>query len=267
MSEAPPSRKNPIGNPSFPGRTFTNGPNWLGWLLDAAPENTLAYNFAVGGTMINGSDQSFPVQAANFSLIDGVSSDFHAALTRNDECVIIIWFGTNDVLSTLHTGAPDYGILNAKIKQGFKTVNHLRSLGAARFIFLGIPRKSEKIFWNHSNLTSCTALWQMPHYHSRARLKYLPLLMKACAKWNADLLVQISAFKHDHPECNETTFLDPQPAFDVVLQHPEAYGAPDSSCTRHAQNCLWADTFHPAQALSRSISQTVEKHLRLTGFF
>lgn len=97
--------------------------------------------------------------------------------------------------------------------------------------------------------------------------QYLPLLRKECAKWNRLLQSRMKQLNQNHTECH-ATFFDTQPAFNVVLDQPEAYGAPNNTCEKSADSrCLWVDGIHPSQPFHKLVAEGVREHLDSIGFF
>jgi phospholipase/lecithinase/hemolysin len=73
---AQPSPSNPFGNPSYPGWTSSNGPNWLGFLTNTYNASTiLTYNLASGGATVD-SALVAPYAPTVISVKDQVQTQF-----------------------------------------------------------------------------------------------------------------------------------------------------------------------------------------------
>lgn len=156
LSREPPSQSNPLGNPEFPGHTTSGGPNWLGWLLQESPENTLSYNFAIKGRTFH----DFPSQASTFLSMASRSSKHYVPWRGINKHIFVVWFGVNDMNSFFTS--PSYDVVNRRLEQCFNVVDRLRNAGAENFLFLGIPRKSHTL--NPSNFFPADAGQQCGDY-------------------------------------------------------------------------------------------------------
>lgn len=123
------------------GFSFARGPNWLLWLLDEAPDNTLSYNFAIGGTQVSTGAGAFPYQVSQFMPVANRASSHYVPFAQTDRHLFIVWFGVNDIFFTVNSATPDLQVVDSTMNSWFKTVETLRQAGARHFLFIGSPRK------------------------------------------------------------------------------------------------------------------------------
>lgn len=64
-------------------------------------------------------------------------------------------------------------------------------------------------------------------------------------------------FTKHNKDINAILF-DTTPSFDVALNNPTAYGAPDAICySGDGVSCLWWNDFHPGQAIHKLVAGAV----------
>jgi phospholipase/lecithinase/hemolysin len=137
-----PTPSNPLGNPTYPGWTSTNGPNWVGYLTTTYNASLLqTYNFAYGGATIN-ADLVAPYREEVYSLGDQIEGLFvpHTdhSIWKAKNSLFLIWIGVNDIGSTYWSGEWDtfHPIL---LDEYFRLVDVLYAQGARNFVFLDVP--------------------------------------------------------------------------------------------------------------------------------
>lgn len=137
-----PSPSNPLGNPTYPGWTSTNGPNWVDYITTTYNQSLLqTYNFAYGGATID-AELVAPYREEVYSLGDQIEGLFvphtdHSIWNARNS-LFLIYIGVNDVGSTYWSGDFDafHPIL---LDEYFRLVDVLYAQGARNFVFLDVP--------------------------------------------------------------------------------------------------------------------------------
>ncbi|KAF2462825.1 uncharacterized protein BDR25DRAFT_386053 [Lindgomyces ingoldianus] len=138
-----PNTANPLGNPAFPGLTFSNGRNWVDFLsLTYNASVVSTYNFAFPGAVVDGSitpNRFRPMkqQVHEFFLPNYAQNNTSKATWKSDNTLFASFFGINDVTGTYQTG--NSTIHSAIIASYNSLVNELYAAGARNFLFLSVP--------------------------------------------------------------------------------------------------------------------------------
>lgn len=71
--------------------------------------------------------------------------------------------------------------------------------------------------------------------------------------WNDEIQRQNVQFLESHSDAR-STFYDPLPLFNRILDHPHRYGAPNNTCLSYPDGtpCLWHDFIHPVSRILSS---------------
>lgn len=140
-----PNTANPLGNPTYPGWTSSNGPNWVGFLTTTYNASKLStYNMAYGGATVD-SALVTPYAPTVLSLKDQVTTEFlprygsHPSDVpwTSSSSLFAFFIGINDVgnswwlnNNTLYdTIFAEYEVL----------LNKVYATGARNFLFLSTP--------------------------------------------------------------------------------------------------------------------------------
>jgi hypothetical protein len=137
-----------LGNPTYPGYTAANGPNWVDYLTVKYNDSyVLTYNLAYGGATMDSSlvapykpevssisnqieNQWFPVYGGRPSFAPWTSQD----------TLFAIFDGINDVGNSWYQGVAATTVLNTKIFAVYHgLVDMLYYSGARHFAFLNVP--------------------------------------------------------------------------------------------------------------------------------
>ncbi|KAI1118323.1 carbohydrate esterase family 16 protein [Nemania sp. NC0429] len=145
---AQPSAANPFGNPTYPGWTSSNGPNWVSYLtFKYNASKLLTYNLAYGGATVDATLVT-PYEPTVKSLRDQVESEFIPGYTGSarkatwtgKESVFAIWIGINDIGNSYWQGADGTAALNAKIFAVISSlVDKIYAAGGRNFVFINVP--------------------------------------------------------------------------------------------------------------------------------
>ncbi|KAK8045368.1 hypothetical protein PG993_005392 [Apiospora rasikravindrae] len=146
-----PSPTNPLGNPTYPGYTSSNGPNWVDYLTVKYNASLLqTYNLAVGGATVD-SDLVKPYQPTVLSVKQQVqdvflptyvspsSSDGIGLQWSASDSLFAFWIGINDVGNSYWQD--DTAALNRQIFAVYADVIQklYKDAGARNFLFLNVP--------------------------------------------------------------------------------------------------------------------------------
>ena len=147
----PPSPSEPLGNPRYPGRTSSNGPNWVGFLTTKYNASLIqTYNLASSGATVD-SALVRPFWPTVVPLKDQVRKQFVPVYTppgqnsasplwTSDNSLFAIWIGINDVGMTYNEGENISAPLYSKIVGEYRgSVDQLYMSGARNFVFLTVP--------------------------------------------------------------------------------------------------------------------------------
>ncbi|KAI1811984.1 hypothetical protein GGS20DRAFT_592349 [Poronia punctata] len=147
-TQAQPSESNPFGNPTYPGWTSSNGPNWVSYLTFKYNASTLlTYNLAYGGATVD-SDLVTPYDPSVISLKEQVESEFIPGYTGSsaqtewsgDDSIFAVWIGINDIGNSYWNGEDATNELNAKIFTVISDlVDQIYTAGGRNFIFINVP--------------------------------------------------------------------------------------------------------------------------------
>ena len=215
-----PSASNPMGNPTYPGYTSSNGPNWVGFLTTTYnASQLLTYTLASGGATVDAALVA-PYAPTVLSLKDQVQSQFlptygsHPASApwTSSSSLFAFFIGINDVGNSWWLG-------NTTLYDAIFTVyaNQLDALydtGARNFLFLTVPPV---------NLAPLTL-------HAGDAATAVPQEGKVIADWNKRLGVMVAAFQAKHPSAANTTTTttktfvhDTWAVFNKVIENPKGY--------------------------------------------
>jgi len=270
-----PSEGNPLGNPTYPGNTAANGPNWVDSLtVEYNDSLILTYNLAYGGATMDSAivapylpivrsiaeqieDEWFPVYASQPSFAPWSSND----------TLFAIFDGINDVGNTYGDGVPASTKLNAEIFAVYGgLVDELYNAGARNFLFLNVPPV------DRSPLTAAQGA------ASQAVEK------ADIADWNDQLITLAKNLKDLRPDVNIFT-VDANSIFTKVLDDPTSYpqtaiyknttnycdayenGTPttdylDPSCGVPVNQYFWLNSLHPTYPMQDVLAQEVAGQLK-----
>jgi len=208
-----PSVGNPLGNPTYPGYTAVDGPNWVDYLTVQYNESTLlTYNLAYGGATVDSAlvapylptvlsvaeqveDEFFPVYAGSPAIAPWCSSD----------TLFAIFIGINDVGNSYGQGVPATTVLNAKIFAVYQgLVDMLYYAGGRNFLFLNVPPV------DRSPLTTAQGSASVTEEHADI------------AAFNSDIQSMVESVKHTYEDVNIFTF-DTNALFTEVLNNPASF--------------------------------------------
>lgn len=201
-----PSSSNPLGNPSFPGRTSANGPNWVGHLTATFNESAfLTYNFAASGATL---DVSI-VNNNNYDVIREIDEEFTryykvGETFEADTSLFAVWIGINDIANSYLNDDLD---IHTKIFESFRyLIDSLYEAGARNFLFLTVPPLEHA-----PRITG-----------SSASAERIPLMANATSDWNSHYRNFEKRIRYLHPTASVFVY-DTYPLFQRVIDDPSQF--------------------------------------------
>lgn len=143
-----PTPTNPLGNPTYPGYTAANGPNWVDFLTVKYNASVLlTYNLAYGGATID-STLVAPYLPIVSSVAEQIENEWFPVYGSGGDAVGAPWSG-DDTLFAIFDGINDVGnswwlsttaALNTEIFAVYRgLVDELYYAGARNFLFVNVP--------------------------------------------------------------------------------------------------------------------------------
>lgn len=147
INSTQPDEVNPLGNPAFPGRTFSNGRNWIDFLTYQYNDSLVfSYNFAFPGATVSsfGTKSQFrPMdqQVQQFFLPNYAQNvTAKKAQWKSNDTLFTSFFGINDVNASSKLGRANMTVLHTQIFATYaKLVDELYQAGARNFLFMNVP--------------------------------------------------------------------------------------------------------------------------------
>ncbi|KAL9137736.1 MAG: hypothetical protein Q9175_001045 [Cornicularia normoerica] len=148
ISGEQPSPSNPLGNPSYPGSTSCDGPNYIDFLTATYNESYIqAYNLGNGGATIADSIVMSGFGPTVQSFQDQVEHEFLHTYVNNSKVpwtasnsLFTIFFGINDVTNSFAPFASHNDSANYKLVKAYESlVDELYAVGARNFLFMNVP--------------------------------------------------------------------------------------------------------------------------------
>ncbi|EKG10343.1 Lipase GDSL [Macrophomina phaseolina MS6] len=140
-----PSADNPFGNPTYPGWTSSNGPNWVGYLTYKYNASLLqTYNLAYGGATVDTALVQ-PYAPTVLSLKQQIEDEYlpkygaagASKVWASDNTLFSVWIGINDVGGSYWT--QNTTLVDAIFAEYSELVEKLYTSGARNFLFLNVP--------------------------------------------------------------------------------------------------------------------------------
>ncbi|KAG4424869.1 hypothetical protein IFR04_002029 [Cadophora malorum] len=268
-----PTPTNPLGNPTYPGYTASNGPNWVDYLTVKYNASTLlTYNLAYGGATIN-SALVAPYKPEVFSIADQVQNQWFPTYAgkpastpwSSKDTLFAIFDGINDVGNSWWLA--DTATLNAKIFAVYRgLVDQLYYAGGRNFAFLNVPPVDR----------SPLALANTADQQALEKADILA--------WNKLVVDMANKIKDEKPDVN-IFLVDSYKYFTEVLDKPKKYkqtalyknttaycadyqnGTPATdtfiaSCGVPVNQYFWLNSLHPTYPMHDVLAEQVALQLK-----
>ncbi|KAK0259867.1 hypothetical protein LTS09_005711 [Friedmanniomyces endolithicus] len=273
VSGAQPSVNNPLGNPSYPGYTATNGPNWVDFLTTTYNATFIeTINLAYGGATVD-SALVAPYLPTVLSLKDQVNTEYlpiyasHPAFFpwTSSDTLFAAFLGINDV-GNAYGRSNSSDIFAKEFQEYAGLVDKLYQTGARNFLFLNTPPV------DRSPLTIAQGA------AAQAKEK------TAIAAWNANLTAMATNLTKTYNDA--TTFVfDTNAVFTQVLDNPASHpetaqysnttgialpvnenGTPTwytfyENCTYPVDDYFWLNSLHPTFPMMNVTAQEIVQQL------
>jgi hypothetical protein len=254
-----PNEQNPIGNPEFPGRTWSPGANWValfgvfwlevGYLITEHNQSViLAHDFAVGGYVVQGVEREvhewfLPYAGRQPDWAPWESDNSIFSMFPLCPLTLVTWIGINDI----NRNIDPYSQLSLL----FDLQDQLYDAGARNFIFINVPPWDRAPLVGISHMLS--ANWEKPDTE-RAQIK------AGIAKWNTQLNEFTLTFRYRHPDTSVSIY-DSFSLFNEVMDNPTKHGFTDGSSECHSNTCFWYDNMHPTTRVHEIMAQDMAKFI------
>ncbi|KAH9864134.1 hypothetical protein J1614_010068 [Plenodomus biglobosus] len=269
-----PNAANPFGNPTYPGWTSSNGPNWIGFLTTTYNASSLlTYNMAYGGATVD-SALVTPYAPTVLSLKDQVESEFLPKYGIHDpstpwssaSSLFAFFIGINDVGNSWWLN--NSSLYDAIFAEYEGLVDDVYATGARNFLFLSTPPV---------NLAPLTLNKNDSGYSVREEGKVI-------LDWNARLDGMAKGLKAKY-EDTAVFVHDTHGVFDAVIKNPSVFeqtqglknttgfcaayanGTPtwytkDASCEHAVNEYLWLNDLHPTFPVHNATAASIAKLLK-----
>ncbi|KAJ4111500.1 hypothetical protein NW768_011854 [Fusarium equiseti] len=263
-----PSKNNRLGNPTYPGKTSSNGPNWIGYLTTTYNKSPfLTYNLAYSGAVVdtdiirnNNNDLTRQVQE-RFLPKYKRDKAFHASTS-----LFAIWMGINDVMKGDLYNKPE--TLDKIFKTYSGEIAALYKAGARNFLLLTLPplERAPRVTKKSDSATR------------------IPRIAKAVSEWNSRVRSLQSSIQKNYSK--STVFVyDTYPLMMNVMKKPSTYSEtkiykdtngfcsaytkgtekPDtksSECKYAANQYLWLNDLHPTDPFHKLLAKDISSFLQ-----
>lgn len=257
---------------------LSGGDIWLDVVIDNYTRRAVAYDFAVGGNTVNSSR----VQAGPFSAGPPIYdfTDQHAEFEsvsnqirwNRYNSIFISWFGINDVAVQVYRGRSfdeAQSLLLPDIGDYFRLLRRQYRIGARKFITVLVPRKSSISLLDDFGIANAplTAINRAPVF-GYGTAANAPDVDQVLQYWNQNMKQEHDKFRRRHPFA-DARIVDPTDLFNRILNDPETYGAPNSSCFNfpEGQPCLWHDFIHPGIVIQAELGNLIGRVVRSMNRF
>ncbi|KAF2205557.1 hypothetical protein GQ43DRAFT_362154 [Delitschia confertaspora ATCC 74209] len=268
-----PNRANPLGNPTYPGWTSSNGPNWVGFLTTTYNQSYVqTYNLAYGGATVDAALVK-PYTDTVLSLKNQVEDEFlpkyssHPSFApwKSSDSLFAVWIGINDIGNSWWLENAT-AITDAIFTEYDGLVEKLYKSGARNFLYLTVP-PIEK-----SPLTVASGDWAIEHEGLAIQdwNKRVQTMANNLQKKHSDAV----AFVHDTYAVFNKTLANPKAypqtsGLKNTTNYCEAYqnGTPDwytktDSCGVAVNEYFWLNNLHPTFPIHNATAADIASFLK-----
>ncbi|KAK1675389.1 hypothetical protein BDP55DRAFT_153262 [Colletotrichum godetiae] len=259
-------------NPSYPGWTSCNGPNWVDYLTVKHNASLLyTYNLAYGGATVD-ADLVKPYADTVLTLKDQVQTLFsnaYAAKTAptwtGADSVFAFWIGVNDIGNSYWNGADATSALNTKIVDVYQGLaNELYEAGARNFVWLTTPpvdRTPMLLAENADAQKLCKD--DVADFNGR-----INAMAKNVTTWGGANSWVVDANGVFNGVLDNVAKFDSTKGYKNTTGYCDAYKdgttAQDTlidSCTYPVNEYFWLNTLHPTYPIHDAVAETVASAL------
>ncbi|WYZ35878.1 hypothetical protein EsH8_X_000525 [Colletotrichum jinshuiense] len=263
-----PSPSNPLGNPSYPGWTSCNGPNWVDYLTVKHNASLLyTYNLAYGGATVD-ADLVKPYADTVLTLKNQVQDVFSAAYAARTapawtgaDSVFAFWIGVNDIGNSYWNGAAATSALNAQIVGVYQGLaQELYDAGARNFVWLTVPPVDRTPMLLAENADAQTlAREDIVDFNAR-----VGDMARNVTGWEGANAWVVDANGVFNGVLDDVTKFEATKGYKNTTAYCEAYengtDADDTlieSCGVKVNEYFWLNTLHPTYPIHEAVAETV----------
>ncbi|GJD01239.1 cellulose-binding gdsl lipase [Colletotrichum higginsianum] len=263
-----PSPSNPLGNPSYPGWTSSNGPNWVDYLTVKHNASLLyTYNLAFGGATVDAALVK-PYADTVLTLKDQVQTLFASAYASRAEpawggadSVFAFWIGVNDIGNSYWNGAAATSALNARIVDVYQGLAaELYAAGARNFVWLTVPPVDRTPMLLAENADAQTlAREDIADFNGR-----VGDMARNVTGWEGANAWVVDANAVFNGALDNVGAFEATKGLKNTTGYCEAYengtGAEDTlveSCTYRVNEYFWLNSLHPTYPIHDAVAETV----------
>ncbi|KAJ0158929.1 hypothetical protein CTA2_10616 [Colletotrichum tanaceti] len=270
----PPSPSNPLGNPSYPGWTSSNGPNWVDYLTVKHNASLLyTYNLASGGATVDAALVK-PYADTVLTLKDQVQTLFASAYGSGRraeqpawggaDSVFAFWIGLNDIGNSYWNGPAATSALHARIVDVYRGLAaELYAAGARNFVWLTVPpvdRAPMLLQAESADAARALARGAVADFNGRVA----DMARNATAAWEGANAWVVDANAVFNRALDDVGAFEATKGLKNTTGYCEAYengtGAEDTlveSCTHRVNEYFWLNSLHPTYPIHDAVAETV----------
>ncbi|KAH7377618.1 hypothetical protein BKA66DRAFT_384836, partial [Pyrenochaeta sp. MPI-SDFR-AT-0127] len=281
LNRTQPNPSNPLGNPAFPGRTFSNGRNWLDFLTYSYNESQLlVYNFARGGASVDSFGNTsapfrpFDIQLERFwqpNYAPNVTTPLNlttpAPRWSGNEALFTMFFGINDINFSFRLPESNRTTISDSTFRTYKRlINAMYLAGARNFLFMNVPAVHRSPFIRSGGNTNAQAnVNAIQNFNNR-----LQAMIDEFAKSRTD----VTTFLFDNFALYNDILNDPQRRPETGVYTNTTGFCPQYSARTYNESSFiprcgipqrqffWLDSLHPTPPIHEAMAADVAKMLR-----
>ncbi|KAI1174384.1 hypothetical protein F4777DRAFT_580070 [Nemania sp. FL0916] len=273
-TQTQPSAANPFGNPTYPGWTSSNGPNWVSYLTFKYNASALlTYNMAYGGATVD-SALVKPYTPTVLSVKDQVQTEFIPGYTGSAskvkwtgaESLFAVWIGINDIGNTYYNGANATDALNTQIFSVLSgLIDQIYTAGGRNYVLINVPPLertpliAEQGDWAVTTSKADVLAWNQ-------KVVDLAKTLKKKADTNVWVYDSYKSFGEviDNPASHpETAGLKNTTEYCAAYQNgTPAPDTLDPSCGIPANQYFWLNNLHPTSAIHEVVAKGISDLLK-----
>ncbi|GKT51178.1 acetylesterase [Colletotrichum spaethianum] len=267
-----PSPSNPLGNPSYPGWTSSNGPNWVDYITVKHNASLLyTYNLAYGGATVDAALVK-PYADTVLTLKDQVQTLFAGAYaSRADpvwsgaDSVFAFWIGINDIGNSYWNGAEATSALNAKIVDVYRGLaKELYEAGARNFVWLTVPPvdRTPMLLVENADAQKL-AREDILDFNGRVNDMARNVMgWEGANTWVVDTNGMFNSVLDDVGKFEATRGLKNTTGYCEAYENgTDADNTLIESCTYRVNEYFWLNTLHPTYPIHDAVAETVSAAL------
>ncbi|KAF9524984.1 hypothetical protein CPB83DRAFT_860362 [Crepidotus variabilis] len=222
-----PNEANPIGNPAFPGNTYSGGINWVGYLTSIYNNSVIfTYNYAIGGATINRTlvdpgpgRKTLTEQVDEF--LSEAGTEPSATPWTSENALFSVYMGINDLQETYDLSGDRGAFSDLLLESYFAQAQRLYDIGARNFLLFNIaPTDRTPLMLNRSKSARATERAVIIEHNKR-------------------LLTRVNDFRNSTNSTLVAVY-DIWTHFETMLNSPQTYGFKDATTFGNGSDIFWS---------------------------